>query len=387
VRAGVSGTGESARRAPGGHDAPGGSGAEPPPSAGRRPPHRRRRLRRPTVAWIVGLAIGLGIVYVSVSSAGGVSAAIGKLATSRPLLLAAGFGVEVVSFALLAALLRTLLPADATRALAIRTALVVTGLGRMLPAAPAEGITMAVAELRRRGLRGRRVVLGVALSQWFLLVAALGLVAVNALTVAIVVQGRIGGARVARLWMIGGPALVLLLAIVLTSWLVRRRATAEWIAVVAGRLRFWRRPAVADLRAGGARWWAELSGILTLGATRRRGAALAVGVIGADVLCFACALVSVGIRPRPGALLVLYGAIVVSNLVPLLPAGVGAVETLVPALLHHLGTPLATGLAAVLVYRLLSTFLPAIAGVLAYAHLHLSSRPRGGDAPRPTDRR
>lgn len=355
------------------------------PARRRLPP--RRRLRRPALAWLVGLAVGSGIVDVSISSAGGFSAAVGELGGTRPVLLAAGPGVEIVSFALLASLLRLLLPTATTRALAVRTGLVVTGLGRVLPAAPAEGITMAVSELRRRGLKGRRVVLGIGLSQWFLAVAALGLVAVNALTVAVVVQGRIGGARVARLWMAGGPALVVLVVIALTTWLVRRRATAEWLAVVAGRVRFWRRPiSVAELRERGAGWWSELRGILAQGATGRKGAVLAVGVIGADVLCFACALASVGIEPRPGVLLVLYGAIVVSNLVPLLPAGIGAVETLVPALLHHLGTPLATGLAAVLVYRLLSTFLPAIAGVLSYVHLHLTRRGRPPAAADPPPR-
>lgn len=344
----------------------------------------RRRRRRPTLAWLIGLGIGLGIVYASISSAGDFSAALGRLGSSRLGWVVAGLGAEALSFVALGTLLHLLLGAGRTsRGLAARTGLVLAGLGNILPASPAEGITLAAAELRRRGVSGRRVVVGLGLSQWYTIGAALGLVAVNALVVALVVQSRIGGGRFAHLWMIGAPAVAVLVVIALSGWLARRQATAEWLAVVVGRARFWRRPrSVAQLRATGARWWFELGRVLNRPTRRRKSVVLAVGAIGFDVVCFSFSLLAVGVHPRPGALLVVYGAIVVSTLIPLLPAGLGAVETLVPALLHHLGTPLATGLAAVLVYRLLSTFLPAIAGALAYLHLRFTlGRPRTGAIP------
>jgi uncharacterized membrane protein YbhN (UPF0104 family) len=88
---------------------------------------------------------------------------------------------------------------------------------------------------------------------------------------------------------------------------------------------------------------------------------------------------AVGIHPRPGEFLLVYGALVVASLVPLLPDGLGTVESVVPLLLHHGGTPFAAGLAAVLVYRATATVLPAAAGTLSLVRLRLSTVrvPRG----------
>ena len=85
------------------------------------------------------------------------------------------------------------------------------------------------------------------------------------------------------------------------------------------------------------------------------------------------ALWAAGIHARPGELLLVYGAAMVASLVPLLPDGLGTVETVVPLLLHHGGTPLAAGLAAVLVYRAIATVLPAAAGALSLGGLQLST--------------
>ena len=82
---------------------------------------------------------------------------------------------------------------------------------------------------------------------------------------------------------------------------------------------------------------------------------------------------AVGIHPRPGQFLLVYGAAMVASLVPLLPDGLGTVESVVPLLLHHGGTPFAVGLAAVLVYRATATVLPAAAGALSLARLRLST--------------
>ncbi len=64
-----------------------------------------------------------------------------------------------------------------------------------------------------------------------------------------------------------------------------------------------------------------------------------------------------------------YVAGTVASWVPLLPGGLGAVEIAVPAVLHHFGVPLSIGLAATLLWRGMSLFLPAIGGTLAYASL------------------
>src|SRR5262245_50040308 len=62
-------------------------------------------------------------------------------------------------------------------------------------------------------------------------------------------------------------------------------------------------------------------------------------------------------------------------MVPLLPAGVGIVETLTPLILHAYGVPFAAALAAVLSYRLLASVLPAVAGALALVGLRVGVTP------------
>src|SRR5204862_7779641 len=89
--------------------------------------------------------------------------------------------------------------------------------------------------------------------------------------------------------------------------------------------------------------------------------------------CFDFALWAGGMHPRPGEFLLVYGAAMVASLVPLLPDGLGTVESVIPPLPHHGGTPLAAGLTAVLVYRATATVLPAAAGALSLGRLRLSS--------------
>src|SRR5262249_35660712 len=92
-----------------------------------------------------------------------------------------------------------------------------------------------------------------------------------------------------------------------------------------------------------------------------------------DALCFGFAMWAVGIHPRPGEFLLVYGAAMVASLVPLVPDGLGTVESVVPLLLHRGGTPFAAGLAAVLVYRASATVLPAAAGALSLVRLRLAT--------------
>jgi uncharacterized membrane protein YbhN (UPF0104 family) len=67
-----------------------------------------------------------------------------------------------------------------------------------------------------------------------------------------------------------------------------------------------------------------------------------------------------------------YAVAIITALVPLVPAGIGVVETVVPALLHHAGVPLATALAGVLAYRSLGTLLPALGGTASLVRLRMT---------------
>jgi uncharacterized protein (TIRG00374 family) len=70
-----------------------------------------------------------------------------------------------------------------------------------------------------------------------------------------------------------------------------------------------------------------------------------------------------------GLVVLAYVAGTAASWVPLLPGGLGAVEAVVPAVLHHFGVPLTTALAGALLWRGLSLFLPTLAGAFAYASL------------------
>ena len=66
-----------------------------------------------------------------------------------------------------------------------------------------------------------------------------------------------------------------------------------------------------------------------------------------------------------------YTVAMVVTWVPLLPSGLGLVEFVVPLVLHRFGVPVATGLAGVLLWRAVSLFLPALAGLGVYGTLRV----------------
>jgi uncharacterized membrane protein YbhN (UPF0104 family) len=324
----------------------------------------------------VGLLIGAGAIYAVVSSAGGFADSLAEVTSARPGWLAAGAAAEVVSYVVLGLLLRCLVGGQVNRRTAVRLGLVVAGLGNILPAAPAEGLALAGAELRRRGVTGRQSRIALGFMQWLSVRILFGVAAIDALAVALLAGPRITGRVV-----LAASGLVVLWLLVFTAWLASRRQTMEFVALVAGRLQFWRAATpVPQLRAQGAAWHGDIH--RTLGSPRAKGAfgGLALTSCLADALCFRCALVAVGVQPKPGLLLFAYAVAMIAALVPFIPAGLGVVETVVPALLHHAGVPLPTALAGVLAYRALGTLLPAISGTIALVRLRMTFKAPAGTA-------
>lgn len=145
----------------------------------------------------------------------------------------------------------------------------------------------------------------------------------------------------------------------------RRSTAVEWIAVVLGALCFWRpRQPVAERRAEGAAWHAEATAVVGSGRDRVVLLALAGTAWLADVVCLWLALAAFGVSLPFDVVVLAYTVGVVATLVPLLPAGLGLVETAVPLVLHSFGAPLAAAVAAVLLYRCVSTLRPAAVGLL-----------------------
>jgi uncharacterized membrane protein YbhN (UPF0104 family) len=325
------------------------------------------------VRLVVGLLISAGAIYAVGSSAGGFVHSLGAVASAGPGWLTAGGVAEAASYATLGLLLRRLVGDQVTRRTGLRLSLVVAGLGNILPAAPAEGLVMAGAELHRRGVEGHRSRIALGLMQWISIRTLFGVAALDALAVAAVATVRYPQRAQGR-YVLAGLAVGALGVLASTAWLASRRQTIEFVALAAGWLWFWRPAAPAvGRRAKGSAWHSEIREVI--GSRRNQGAlaVLALTSCLADATCFRCALVAVGIHLQPGMFLFAYAVAMICTLVPLVPAGLGVVETAVPALLHRAGVPLPTALAGILAYRALGTLLPALAGTGALIRLRMSA--------------
>jgi putative heme transporter len=163
-------------------------------------------------------------------------------------------------------------------------------------------------------------------------------------------------------------------ALAATTWLSTKRAFAEWLWLAMGRVRHPRRPPPADeRRARGAAWHAAAMHVA--GRPRDRVLLLGTTLLAwvADGLCLHFTLLAAGAHVSIDVLLLAYTAGAIASTIPLLPAGVGVVETVTPVILHAYGVPIDTALAAVIAYRFVGTLMPALAGLLALVGLRVES--------------
>ncbi len=331
--------------------------------------------RRRAVRWVhIALGVFLAAVGLSIATtlAGGFEDAFEALRHVDARWLVPAVACEALSYVLLSWQLRYLagrradLPPDA----ALRIGLVVYGLGIITPASPAEGMVLAAAELRHRGLTSRRAAIALGLSEWFSTGALYLLAAVNVIIAVLV--GDIPSAERVPMLVVAAAVIVVLPT---TALLLRRQSVVERAAVILGALRPRRqRSSVEERRATGARWHAEAR--IVLGNRRDHAILLTLALAAwiADALCLFFALVAAGVVPDADVLLLAYTAGVIASEVPLLPAGLGLVETAMPAVLRGFAIPYSTALAGALAYRALGTFLPALVGALVLPSLRVVRR-------------
>ena len=86
-----------------------------------------------------------------------------------------------------------------------------------------------------------------------------------------------------------------------------------------------------------------------------------------DYVALYASLLAVGLRPSPTMVLVAFVAANAAGMVPFTPGGLGFVEAGLSGALVLMGAQEAQTLAAVAIYRLVSCWLPVLAGVMAYA--------------------
>ncbi len=331
-------------------------------------PGRRRLLTR----FAIGVVLAGIALAVAVELAGGMEDAVDALRAVDARWLVPAAAAEGVSYALLSWQLRRLAGerVDLSRAAALRLGLVVYGFGLVTPASPAEGTALGSAELSRRGLSSRRALLTLVYSQWY----ANGTLWVIA-AVAVLVAARFGDLPGAERAPLVAAAVTLLVALVVAGTLARRRGVAEWVAVLLGAFASrGRRKSVEERRAIGSQWHADATRVAGTRHDRMVVVTLALLAWAFDALCMFFAFVAAGVVLRPDVLLLTYTVAVIATGVPLLPAGIGVVETALPALLGAYGIDHATALAGALAYRGLGTFLPALVGAAMLPALRVVHR-------------
>lgn len=328
--------------------------------------HRPRL--RDLARWLIGIGIGAIAVVVAVSVAGGFAGAATALRRLDRRWLIPAMLVEAASYVLLGTKLRRLIGADAVgRMEAMGLGLVVSGFGLLTPASPAEGLAICGAHLRRRGLTRRRIVMVFGFSEWFstrmfLLIASLNLLAVVA----------IERDPLSDLWPFVAAAVAVLMMLLVTARLTTQPSALATVSAFIGWFhRPSRRPPIEERRERGAAWHRDALEIV--GPTRKRAvlALLTATGILADVGCLWFALRAAHAHVGFDVALLAVTVSSVSVLVPLVPGGLGIVEAAIPAITHHFGVPFEQGLAAAIVYRSFSTFLPAGMGTLSIVALRL----------------
>ena len=337
------------------------------------PDSRREGRRTWSLAqrWVV-LAVVIGlVVYVAIAVADGFSEGLGALERADVTWLLAALGAEAAAYLFLTAQLRRVIGPDVElpAGTAFRLAMILCGFGCVTPASPAEGMMITGRELRQRGLSTRRIAVTLGVAELVSGAAMAALAAVNIVAAAVLADLPPGtavpllGAAGLALVVVGGAGL-----------LVGRRHVAEGIAIGVGTLCWWRpRPPVAVRRATGAAWHAEASSVLGTRANRAALIGVSAAAWFADVCCCYCALAALGITVPFDVVLLAYTTGVLATLVPFVPAGFGLVETAMPLVLHSFGVPFGTAVAAVLVYRCVSTLLPAAIGLVCIPRRRVAS--------------
>jgi hypothetical protein len=125
--------------------------------------------------------------------------------------------------------------------------------------------------------------------------------------------------------------------------------------------------------------------VTTIGARWKQALLAAAGNTGFDYLALLAALLAVGANPRPSLVLLAYTSGKLLTLVPFTPGGLGFVEAGLAATLTLAGVPAGDALAATLLYRLASYWLPLPVGGIAYALFRRRYDGRGISAPAPSD--
>ena len=233
---------------------------------------------------------------------------------------------------------------------------------RVIPGGAATGGVVQYRMLTQAGLDVATVATGLsAASVMFTAV----MLAMPLFTIPAILGGGVAEGLVRAMWIGLGVFAVLAIG---TAWLIASDRPLAAIGGVVDRVRNWYRrrrgrPETHDL-PDRLRRERDLM-LRTLGSRWRQALLGSVGKWVLDYLALLTALAAVGAHPRPSLVLLAYLSGAILGMVPITPGGLGFVEAGLTTMLVLAGVSAGDASLAVLAYRLVSYWLPLVAGALA----------------------
>ena len=330
--------------------------------------HDATQRRMPLWRIIAGVIIAVGALSLVISTAGGLSETVDAVRRIEPGWIVAAIGVAAIRQLLYARQLRRLNASaiELSPAMPILLALTLYGFGAVTPASPAEGLVIAGGALRRAAMPQPRVTLMLGFSQWFTQRTFYAVTALNLL--AVIALNRLP-ARDS--WPLVLVALLVIAALAVSAWAAHTPTVAARATVALDAVRLHGKPRrdVTDARSAGTAWHATAMQVVGTPANRVRLAVLSAAAVVADGATLGCACRGAGIHVPFDVALLAATIGTIASWIPLLPAGLGVVEAVIPSILHHFNASADNALAATLAYRGVGTLLPAAIGLVAVALL------------------
>ncbi|MCA1782176.1 MAG: flippase-like domain-containing protein [Intrasporangiaceae bacterium] len=237
---------------------------------------------------------------------------------------------------------------------ALRVSMPAFTLSHTLPGGGLTGNAVAVRRLSAQGLNGPSATAAVALT------ATISLSTIAGLGSAGIVTAFLAGDLPTFALVIALPVLVALVALVATVVAVLHSPSAGDRAVgLLGKLHH-------RLREHGDEWRDSLRDVTEDPPTPKQLSRIVGWALckwSADIGSLALVFFALGTTPRITALLVGFGVTQLATAIPVTPGGVGFVESGMVGAFVALGYPATLATSVVVVYRVLETWLPALAGV------------------------
>jgi putative heme transporter len=332
-------------------------GRKKAPGARRRPLTWKLLLRQ-------AIAVGIGglVIYLLLPKLTRLLASWPRLAGLAPAWIVLALAAEVASFVCYFGLQRLALRTTAWFAV-VTAGLTGNAVSGILPGGSAAGATLQFEMLSAAGLDPDSTVSGLAAIS---LINVAALLALPLLALPAMLAGIAVSPGLLHAGLVGIAGFVLLAAagaiILHTDWPLRGLARA--VQSLHNHVFARHRQPVSGLDK---RFLADRDSIRdVLGRQWRQALLLTTGRIGFDFGCLLCALRATGAHPQPSLALLAYAAADIVALIPLTPGGLGIVEASLAGLLVLAGVPSSAAFVATLAYRLISYWLPVLAGGPAY---------------------